>query len=145
MSDRGDEYRLLMADVYELAGLSRRISGRDAAALGATGPQWHVLSVLDGQPTAVPQIAVRLGFTRQGVQRVVNELAAGGAVRRLAQDRHARSPRIEITRRGAALLDALWETTLPQRERVLAAASLSGDELDSARRVVRQLIVALRA
>ncbi len=144
MHDRGDRYRLLMADVYELAGLSRRISGRDAARIGATGPQWQVLSVLDGGPATVPKLAQRLGMTRQGVQRVVNELMASGAARRHVDDGHLRSPRIELTSNGSRVLAALWEATAPHRERVLAQADIGADELDSARTTIRLVICALR-
>ena len=140
-----DSYRLLMADVYELAGLSRRVSGRDAAAHGATAAQWHVMSVLDGGPATVPQIAVRLGMTRQGVQRVVNELTSAGAARRHGGDRERRSPRIELTASGRPLLAALWDESAPRRESVLADAGVHADELDAARATIRRLIEALRA
>src|ERR1700755_3083959 len=53
----GDQYRLLMADVYELAGLSRRTSEAIARDLGQTAARWHVLSVLSAGPCTVPAAA----------------------------------------------------------------------------------------
>jgi DNA-binding MarR family transcriptional regulator len=139
-----ERYRLLMADVYELAGLSRRISGREAAAHGATSAQWQILSVTDEAPATVPQIARRLGLTRQAVQRVVNELLEAGHVRRLPEDRALRSPRIEPTPSGRQSLAELWQATLPRRRQALVDAGIDGDDLDAARVTVGRLIEALR-
>ena len=86
-------YRRLIAQVYEVAGLSRRSSDRDAAAEHTTTAQWHVLSVLSGGPATVPQVARRLGQARQSVQRVADELVAHGDVRPVPNPDHARSSR----------------------------------------------------
>jgi len=74
--EASEQYRLLMADVYELAGLSRRTSEAIARELGQTVARWHVLSVLSAGPCTVPATARRLGLTRQGVQRVADDLLA---------------------------------------------------------------------
>ena len=145
MNREVESYRRLMADVYELAGLSRRLSGRDAAEHRSTSAQWQVLSVIEGEPATVPEIARRLGLTRQGVQRVVNELLGAGHVRRHAADRRSKSPRIEPTRTGRTLLARLWRSNLPRREQALEAAAIDRDELDAAHVTVRRLIEALRA
>ncbi len=54
-------YRLLIADVYELAGQSRRTSESLARGLGQTAARWHVLSVLSDEPRSVATAARRLG------------------------------------------------------------------------------------
>ncbi|HEY0630499.1 MAG TPA: MarR family transcriptional regulator [Thermoleophilaceae bacterium] len=145
MDEREKSYRLLMADVYELAGLSRRISGREAGARGATASQWHVLSVLAGGPAAVPEIAERLGVTRQGAQRVVNELTARGWIRRMPADRDARSPRFALTAAGRKLLAELWSHTVARREAALASTQVGGAELEAARQTLRTLLRGLRS
>lgn len=144
MPDPVEPYRLLMADVYELAGLSRRISGREAFEHGATAVQWQVLSVVADQPATVPRIAQRLGLTRQAVQRVVNDLLASGHVRAHPDDRAVRSPRIEPTAAGRALLAELWRSNLARRRRTLAGAGIDPGDLEAARRTIRRLIEALR-
>src|SRR5215211_4299690 len=62
--DSVEAYRLLIADVYELAGTSRRTSDRMAAEHGQTAARWHVLSVIADEPHGVPAIAHRLGHAR---------------------------------------------------------------------------------
>lgn len=55
-------YRLLMADVYELAGRSRATT-QDIAGevVGQTAARWHVMSVITDQDRTVPAVARRLG------------------------------------------------------------------------------------
>lgn len=145
MNEPVERYRLLIADVYELAGLSRRMSGREASEHGATAVQWQVLSVLAEEAVTVPRIARRLGLTRQAVQRVVNDLRASGQVRGHPADGSAHSPRIESTVAGRKLLSELWRANKGPREQMLAAAAIGGEDLDAARATLRRLIESLRA
>src|ERR1700757_2310208 len=73
--EASEQYRLLMADVYELAGLSRRTSEAIARELGQTVARWHVLSVLSAGPCTVPAAARRplLTLTNRG-QLVLEQL-----------------------------------------------------------------------
>lgn len=138
-----EAYRVLLADVYELAGLSRRISDREAAALDSTAAQWHVLSVISDGPVTVPSIARRLGTVRQAVQRVVDDLARHGRVTLVANPGNRRSPLVELTETGSALLDRLWHTTAAPRRAALDRGRLTDSELYAARQTLRRLIDAL--
>jgi DNA-binding MarR family transcriptional regulator len=137
-------YRLLIADVYELAGLSRRISDRDAAARGTTTARWHVLSVVSEEPAAVPAIARRLGLVRQAVQRVADELVTAGELERRDNPAHARSPLLGLTAAGRATLDTLWADTEPSRTALLRRAGLTADDLTAARATLEKILTALR-
>jgi DNA-binding MarR family transcriptional regulator len=137
------EYRLLIADVYELAGLSRRISEREAAACDTTVARWHVLSAVSDAPASVPAIARRLGQVRQGVQRVVDELVDAGQLARHPNPRHRRSPLVGITEEGSRVLDRLWAASEPTRNEQLAASRLTPAELMQARATLRKVIDAL--
>jgi DNA-binding MarR family transcriptional regulator len=134
------EYRLLMADVYELAGRSRRTSERVAAALGTTVARWHLLSVVSQDALSVPEIARRLGQVRQGVQRVVDELVADGQLESLANPGRARSPRFRATTSGLRILDRLWAESEPRRADQLARSGLDAADLQRARETVRRLV-----
>lgn len=138
-----DEYRLLMADVYELAGRSRRTSERTAAALGTTVARWHVLSVVSEDALTVPEIAGRLGQVRQGVQRVVDELVADGQVEAVPNPRRPRSPRFRATPTGLGMLERLWAESGPRRAEELARTGLDARDLRQARETVRRLLAAL--
>lgn len=137
------EYRLLMAEVYELAGRSRRTSERDAAALGTTVARWHVLSVVSEEAMTVPEIARRLGQVRQGVQRVVDELVDGGQLETSPNPRRARSPRLRPTGSGTRMLERLWAESEPRRAEMLAGSGVGATDLRQARRTVRRLLDAL--
>ena len=144
MSDALTAYRRLIADVYELTGLSRRISDREAAMLGSSVARWHVLSVISETPAAVPAIAARLGHRRQPVQRVVDDLLDTGRARRAPNPAHARSSLIAITPAGRRELDRLWSATEAARRRLLLEANLRAEDLDEADAVLRALLHAMR-
>lgn len=136
-------YQLLIADVYELAGLSRRLSDSDAAALSTTAAQWHVLSSVSDAPATVPAIAMRLGTVRQAVQRIVHDLHATGRVDLTPNPHHRRSPIVSLTDAGRELLDELWAATTPRRAAAMETAGVTDDQLTAARAVIRRLIDAL--
>src|SRR3712207_2049364 len=100
-------YRLLMADVYELAGESRRTSESLARAEGQTTARWHVLSVVSDGPRTVASAARRLGLARQSVQRVVDDLVAAGHLELRANPDHVRAPLVALTPEGSEALGRL--------------------------------------
>jgi DNA-binding MarR family transcriptional regulator len=136
-------YRLLIAEVYELAGRSRGTSEAIARRHGQTTARWHVLSVLEDSDVTVPGIARRLGQARQSVQRVAGDLLAAGCVQAVANPDHQRSPLLRLTAEGRRLLHALNQDGAMDRTARLAAAGLTGEQLDQARHVLRTLIGAL--
>jgi len=144
MHEMVDAYRLLIADVYELAGLSRRTSEDLARAVGQTAARWHVLSVLSDGPRTVPSVARRLGLAPQSVQRVVGDLLANGHVEATANPDHARSPLMGLTPAGRELVTNLFEQSTEFRGAALERAEVTADELAAAREVIRKLVAALR-
>lgn len=140
---RVDAYRDLIADVQELAAVSRRVSEPEAATAGITGAQWHTLSVLGAGPATVPAIADRLGVTRQAIQRVADELVVLHLVERRPNPKHVRSPLHRITPEGRRRLDRLDEQAVAPRAR--ATAAVSTEELAAARTALRAVIDGLRS
>ena len=143
MTDVQEAYRLLVADVYELAGTSRRTSEAIAATAGQTTARWHVLSVLSGAPSTVATVARRLGLARQSVQRVADDLLADGLVDRTANPDHRTAPLLALTDAGRRTLAVLVGRGDADRARVLDAAGTSADELLACREVLRRLLAAL--
>ncbi|MGP7999334.1 MAG: MarR family winged helix-turn-helix transcriptional regulator [Streptosporangiaceae bacterium] len=141
--DTARAYRLLMAEVYELAGRSRGTSAEIARRRGQTVARWHVLSVLEDGDVTVPGIARRLGQARQSVQRVAGDLLAAGSVQPVANPDHQRSPLLRLTADGRRVLHALNQDAAVDRTARLAAAGLTAGQLDQARHVLRELIGAL--
>jgi DNA-binding MarR family transcriptional regulator len=143
MSDLVNDYRLLIADVYELAGLSRRISEREAAECGTTVARWHVLSAVSAEPLTVPAIGRRLGLVRQAVQRVADDLVEAGHLRSEPNPAHRRSMLYSITPEGAHVLDRLWAASEPRRHNTLTDSTVTAADLRHARTTLRHLIESL--
>jgi DNA-binding MarR family transcriptional regulator len=147
MPDRGPDlptaYRLLVADVYDLAGRSRRTSEALARAEGQTTARWHLMSVISDDPTSVAGAARRLGLARQSVQRVADQLVADGLAEASPDPADARAPRLALTPAGRRVLDRLVERADRQRDAQLSAAGLTARELEEARRVLRAVGSAL--
>lgn len=141
-TDLATAYRLLIADVYELAGVSRETSEAIAARFGLTAARWHVLSVVWDTPAPVPAIARRLGLARQSVQRVVDDLERQGHVELRPNPAHRRSPLVALTEAGRAALDAVTEASSAERGALVARAGLSADDLLAARTTLRALLAA---
>ena len=142
--DEVEAYRLLIADVYELAGISRRTSEKLANAAGQTAARWHVLSVLSDGPRTVPAAARRLGLATQSVQRVVTDLIASGHLTAQPNPDHARAPLVALTGKGRASVDELFTSSRDDREGVVARAGVTAKQLAQAGKVLRALTEALR-
>lgn len=140
---RAESYRLLVADVYELAGVSRGSSEQIAAEQGQTVARWHVMSVLSDQAFTVPAIARRLGLTRQSVQRVADELVDEGVVKRSGNPDHQRSPLLALTTEGRETLRKIVAASDADRSQRLARAGVTVAELDAARETLGKLLSVL--
>ncbi|TDO52594.1 DNA-binding MarR family transcriptional regulator [Kribbella sp. VKM Ac-2527] len=140
---RAESYRLLVADVYELAGLSRRTSEATASAYGQSVARWHVMSVVSEQPLTVPAVARRLGLVRQSVQRVVDELVAEGILERTDNPDHQRSPLHQLSTAGRQTLKQLVAASDADRTQRLTRAGVTVAELDAARETLRKLLSVL--
>jgi DNA-binding MarR family transcriptional regulator len=137
-------YRLLVADVYELAGASRRTSESVARTAGQTVARWHVLSVLS-EPTTVAGAARRLGLSRQSVHRVCGDVIRDGLVESIDNPDHQTSPLLRLTTAGSETLAELVRRSDIERTRVLDHTGVTVAEMESAQAVIRTLISALEA
>lgn len=133
-----DELALLVADVYELAGALRRHGEEFAGRVGQTQARWQLLSVLSGDAFTVPQVARRLGVSRQAVQRVADDLAAEGLVRSAVNPQHQRSPLLELTSDGRKALTAINAAASSWHAQI--ARNLDTVELSSTRTVLHQIL-----
>ncbi|WP_328360430.1 MarR family transcriptional regulator [Mycobacterium sp. NBC_00419] len=138
-----DEVALLVADVFELAGLLRRSGDAVAAREGQTQARWQLLSVIGDEALTVPQAARRLGITRQGIQRVANDLATERLIEFRDNPDHQTSALLVLTRSGRHTLAAITEQAAHDNQRL--AEALGARRLRATRDGVRQMIDALRS
>ncbi len=94
----------LYSELFEAAGAGRRLGEKIAALAGQTQARWQTLWTIGATPLTVPQIARRLGVSRQHILRLTNELAAEGLIQQIANPDHKTSPLIKLTRAGQATL-----------------------------------------
>jgi DNA-binding MarR family transcriptional regulator len=139
-----DAYRLLIADVYELAGASRTTSEGIARRFGRTAAQWHVLSVVSEAEMTVSAVARRLGLSRQAVQRVVNDLLDSDQLSARPNPDDRRAPLVAPTPEGRSTLQQLFDASDANRADLLRRAGVGREDLLQARTTLQRLIGAYR-
>jgi DNA-binding MarR family transcriptional regulator len=133
---------LLVADVYECAGLLRRQGEAVAAKVGQTQARWQVLSVISDRGCTVPQAARRLGVTRQSVQRIANELVKDGLAQFASNPDHRTSPLLLLTAAGKSVLDSLNESAKKYHHELLL--EMGEQEIVELRKKIQELNTKLR-
>ena len=128
---------LFVADVFHLAGAFRRLGDRIAETAGHTQSQWQLLSAASVGPRTAAQLARRLGYARQSVQRTADQLAADGLARYSQNPDHKASPLLELTDEGVSTLALI--TKAARKWHLALAAQVNTDELNIAFAVVRKL------
>lgn len=143
ISTRADTFALLIADVFDAAGVLRRLGERTASTEGQTQARWQVLSVISEGDWTVPMAADRLGTSRQAVQRIANELVDDGLTSFEDNPRHRRSPFLRLTPDGRGTLGAITKRAR-ERNGVLLT-DLPGVDLDVVREALHRLTTSVRA
>src|SRR5437016_13015605 len=135
----GDAATAVVLEIFRVNGLVLGDGNRLASEEGLTAARWQVLGAvaLAGRPLTVPQIARRMGLTRQAVQASVNRLLGEALVEAAENPDHRRSPIIRMTELGGEKYAAI------QRRQVTwindLAAGLKRSELATTARVLQQL------
>ena len=96
----GDAATDIVLATFRIGGLLLTVGSRLAAQEGITAARWQVLGAvaLAGRPLTVPQIARRMGLTRQAVQASVNRLLDDAMVETSENPDHRRSPLVRMIR-----------------------------------------------
>lgn len=132
---------LLVADVFELAAAFRRAGEDIAKQFGQTQARWQVLSAASTGDKSVPQLARRLGYARQSVQRVVDLLVSESVAEYVTNPDHKRSALVRLTSEGHRQLRKL-SAAADQMHREIAR-ELGRDDLATTLRVLRALLDAM--
>ena len=108
-TSEGDAATDVVLALFRTNGLVLAAGHRLAEREGLTAARWQVLGAvaLAGRPLTVPQIARRMGLTRQAVQATVNQLHRDALVETSDNLDHRRSPLINLTELGRRKYAAL--------------------------------------
>ena len=98
----GDAATEVVLETFRVNGLLLAAGSRLAARERLTPARWQVLGAvaLAGRPLTVPQIARRMGLTRQAVQASVDRLLTDALVETGENLDHRRSPLVRLTELG---------------------------------------------
>ena len=135
----GEKATDLILSTFRTNGLLLAAGDVLAEEHGLTSARWQVLGaiVYAQRPLTVPQIARRMGLTRQSVHTTVSRLAADGIVELVENADHRRSQLVAMTELGEEKYraidekQAVWVSDL--------ALGLSQAELETASRVLDEL------
>jgi len=136
--------RDLVTGVIQLANLLTRRLGPVFEKAKITPQQWSVLSALAAEeaPVTLVGLARRLGVTKQNMTGMMSRLEQLGVAERNDDPQDLRSSRVQLTRRGKALVEKLR----PAYEEWIASigeGAVSERELQALTRTVERLIEAL--
>ena len=137
-----DPYALLVARVFQAAGEMRRSGDVIAAQVGQTQARWQLMSVVSEGRWTVPDAARDLGVTRQGVQRIADELVADGLAQYVPNPRHRRSPLVQLTARGRDTLAKI--TAVARRTNQGMTRMFTAGQLDQTREFLSRVIAELQ-
>src|ERR1700727_2916192 len=101
------EMEILYSELFEAAAVGRRIGEELPARAGQTHARWQPLWTIEAGPFTVPQIARRLGVSRQHILRLTNDLATEGLVELVPNPDHKTSPLVTLTAAGRDTLAAI--------------------------------------
>lgn len=136
--------RDLVTGVIQLANLLTRRLGPVFEKAKITPQQWSVLSALSAEeaPVTLVGLSRRLGVTKQNMTGMMSRLEQLGLAERNDDPQDLRSSRVQLTRRGKALVEKLR----PAYEEWIASigeGAVSDRDLQSLTRTVERLIEAL--
>jgi DNA-binding MarR family transcriptional regulator len=114
-----------------------------SASEGLTSARWQVIGAiaLAERPLTVPQIARRMGLTRQSVHATVNRLVADGLVELAPNTDHRRSQLVRLTELGEKTYVALDRRQAQWANRL--ASEIEQSELEATARVLEELCATL--
>ncbi len=130
--------RVVLA-TFRASGLLLGAADVLAAGTGLTSARWQALGAiaLAHRPLTVPQIARRMGLTRQSVHATVGRLLAGGLVEFVPNADHRRSALVRLTERGSAAYAATERRQAGWVNRL--ADGLPAAELEAAAQMLDEL------
>jgi DNA-binding MarR family transcriptional regulator len=131
--------------VFRANGLLLAAGDELAAAEKLTSARWQVLGAvaLAEAPLTVPQIARRMGLTRQSVHTTVGRLLKDGLIELARNADHRRSPLVRLTELGRARYDALHALQVEWVDDL--AAGVRTSDLETTLRVLEELSSRLAA
>lgn len=111
----GNTTTRIILESFRWHGALLAAGDRLGRSLGLTSARWQLLSALAlrERPESVSHIARSIGRVRQSVQRIANELQAGGFITFEPNPHHQRAPLLMLTDKGRHALTSIAALQVP--------------------------------
>lgn len=135
----GEAATELILSTFRANGLLLNAGDLLSAEEGLTSARWQVLGAiaLAERPLTVPQIARRMGLTRQSVHATVNRLVHDGLLELGPNEDHRRSALVGLTKQGVAKYETIDARQLTWINRL--ARGISPSDIETAVKVLDEL------
>jgi DNA-binding MarR family transcriptional regulator len=135
----GEAATELVLSTFRANGLLLDAGDLLSADEGLTSSRWQVLGalVLAEGPLTVPQIARRMGLTRQSVHATVDRLVRNGLLELAPNEDHRRSALVRLTKRGITTYEAIDARQVAWVNRL--ARGIARSDIDMAVRVLQEI------
>jgi DNA-binding MarR family transcriptional regulator len=133
----------IVLTVFRANGLLLDAGDSLAAREGLTSASWQVLGALAlaGRPLTVPQVARRMGLTRQSVHATVHRLVTEHLLELVANSDHRRSYLVQLTSEGTTKFTAIDTRQIHWSNRI--AATMHQPSLETTARTLDELCAQL--
>lgn len=128
---------------FRLNGRLMDIAQRLARAGGLTATEWRVLGGVLNEPHSVAEIGRLMGMTRQGVQRVADQLIDRGLAEYRPNPAHRRAKLLACTPAGHWAIRQIALVQRPCADQV--AANIGATELQQTLTTIRRILATLEA
>jgi len=137
--EEGKIFTEIVLEVFKLGGLFVNEGDRLTKPLGLTSARWKILGAisLSEEAMTVAKIAKTMGQTRQGVQRIADEMASEGIVEYQENPNHKRAKLLFVTDKGKSLYESISELQVPWAEKKAEGICLK--DLQTTLSTLRQL------
>jgi DNA-binding MarR family transcriptional regulator len=132
-----EEVEHLYAELFAAAGESRRWGDTLSGQEGQTQARWQLMWTAAPGTLTVPQIARRLGVSRQNIQRLTNELVDEGLATLGHNPDHKSSPIVNLTPTGQAVLERINTNAATYNQHI--HQSLGSQRIEELRTALREL------
>lgn len=141
----GEAATEVILSIFRTNGLLLASGDMLSASQGLTSARWQVMGAiaLSARPLTVPQIARRMGITRQSVHATVKRLVADGLVELEPNADHQRSQLVRLTELGKRRYETLDRRQAEWANRM--ARGIGRAEFDTTARVLAELSARLEA
>lgn len=133
----------MYADLFEAAAVGREQGEQMAAIVGQTQARWQTMWTIESAPLTVPQVARRLGVTRQNIQRIADELRREQLLCLIDNPDHKTSPLLHLTDAGRDHLTQINAAAEDAHQRMLA--HFTERDVKTFRTLLAKFVAAIRA